>query len=155
MSKTLVAYFSASGITRSAANKLAKIANADLYEIKPVIPYTSADLDWTNKKSRSSVEMEDPSSRPEIAKPQVKIDNYDTIFIGFPIWWYVEPHIIDTFLESYDFKGKTLIPFATSGGTGIKGPQKSLKEHCPDANWKDGKLLNNGNVENWVKQLNI
>ena len=85
MSKTLVAYFSASGITRSAANKLAKIADADLYEIKPVIPYTSADLDWTNKKSRSSVEMEDPSSRPEIAKPQVKIDNYDTIFIGFPI----------------------------------------------------------------------
>ncbi|MBU5461059.1 flavodoxin [Anaerostipes sp. MSJ-23] len=139
MSKTLVAYFSASGITRSAANKLAKIADADLYEIKPVIPYTSADLDWTNKKSRSSVEMEDPSSRPEIAKPQVKIDNYDTIFIGFPIWWYVEPHIIDTFLESYDFKG----------------PQKSLKEHCPDANWKDGKLLNNGNFENWVKQLNI
>ena len=115
MSNVLVAYFSASGTTARAAQSLAKAAGADLYEIKPAVPYTAADLDWNNKQSRSSVEMNDPSSRPEIARRLDSLEEYDTVFLGFPIWWYVAPTIINTFLESYDFAGKTIIPFATSG----------------------------------------
>ena len=117
MSKKLVAYFSASGVTKKAAELLAKAAGADIYEITPKVPYTSADLNWMDKQSRSSVEMRDVSSRPEIADKNAKIENYDTIFLGFPIWWYVAPTIINTFLESYDFSGKTIVLFATSGGS--------------------------------------
>lgn len=149
-SKILVAYFSASGVTERAAKEIAAAVNGDLYEIAPVQPYTDADLDWTNKKSRSSLEMKDPSCRPAIAGIPVNTADYDTIFIGFPVWWYVEPRIVDTFLESCGFAGKTLIPFATSGGSGIAGAEKSLKEHCPAANWKKGKLVNSGGAA-WAK----
>ena len=125
MSKKLVAYFSASGTTKEAAERLAKAAGADLFEIKPTIPYTSADLNWMDKESRSSVEMNDPDSRPEIAETMPNMADYDTVFIGFPIWWYVAPHIIHTFVESYDFSGKTLVPFATSGGSAWEEPWTS------------------------------
>ena len=152
MKKTLVAYFSASGVTARVAKKMADAMDADLYEIRPVQPYTDADLDWTDKKSRSTAEMNDPACRPEIAGTVENIEQYDTVFIGFPIWWYVEPRIVDTFLESYDFSGKTLIPFATSGGSGIGGAEKSLREHCPKANWKQGRLVNSGAAA-WAKSV--
>ena len=152
MKKTLVAYFSASGVTERAAKEIAGAVDADLYEILPTQPYTDADLDWTDKKSRSTAEMNDPACRPEIAGTVENIEQYDTVFIGFPIWWYVEPRIVDTFLESYDFSGKTVIPFATSGGSGIGGAEKSLREHCPKANWKQGKLVNSGAAA-WAKSV--
>lgn len=142
MSKKLVAYFSASGVTKKAARRLAEAAGADLFEIRPAIAYTSADLNWTDKASRSTLEMNDPASRPEIAESLANMADYDTIFIGFPIWWYVAPRIIETFLESYDFSGKTLIPFATSGGSGLEKTMDVLKERCPDARWQDGRMLN-------------
>ena len=142
MSKKLVAYFSASGTTKKAAERLARAAGADLFEIKPVEPYTRADLNWMDKKSRSSVEMNDPSSRPEIAEKLANMVDYDTVFIGFPIWWYVAPHIINTFVESYDFTGKTLVPFATSGGSGMGNTVDELKKLCSNADWKTGKLVN-------------
>ena len=142
MSKKLVAYFSASGTTKEAAERLAKAAGADLFEIRPAIPYTSADLNWMDKKSRSSVEMNDPDSRPEIAETMPNMADYDTVFIGFPIWWYVAPHIIHTFLESYDFTGKTLVPFATSGGSGMGRTVDELRKLCPNVDWKAGKLVN-------------
>ena len=142
MSKKLVAYFSASGTTKTAAERLAKAAGADLFEIKPAIPYTSADLNWMDKKSRSSVEMNDPDSRPEIAETMPNMADYDTVFIGFPIWWYVAPHIIHTFLESYDFTGKTLVPFATSGGSGMGRTVDELRKLFPNADWKTGKVVN-------------
>ena len=144
MSKILVAYFSASGVTARAAQAIAAAVGGDLYEIAPAQPYTAADLDWTNKQSRSSLEMRDTACRPALAAAVENIQQYDTVFVGFPIWWYVEPRIVDTFLESYDFTGKTLIPFATSGGSGISGAEKSLREHCPKASWKQGKLVNSG-----------
>ena len=140
--KKLVAYFSASGVTKAAAERLAKAADADLFEIKPAVPYTRADLDWTNKKSRSSVEMSNPNSRPEIAEKVPNMGDYDIVFIGFPIWWYVAPTIINTFVESYDFSGKTLVPFATSGGSGMGKTVQELKKLCPGANWKPGKMIN-------------
>ena len=152
MKKTLVAYFSASGVTERAAKEIAGAVDADLYEILPAQPYTDADLDWTDKKSRSTAEMNDPACRPEIAGTVENMEQYDTVFIGFPIWWYVEPRIVDTFLESYDFSGKTVIPFATSGGSGIGGAEKSLREHCPKANWKQGKLVNSG-AGAWAKAV--
>ena len=142
MSKKLVAYFSASGTTKEAAERLAKAAGADLFEIKPTIPYTSADLNWMDKESRSSVEMNDPDSRPEIAETMPNMADYDTVFIGFPIWWYVAPHIIHTFVESYDFERKTLVPFATSGGSGMGKTVDELRKLCPNADWKAGKLVN-------------
>ena len=154
--KKLVAYFSASGVTKTAAEHLAKAAGADLFEIKPTVPYTRADLDWTNKKSRSSVEMSDPNSRPEIADKLSNMEDYDTVFIGFPIWWYVAPTIINTFIESYDFSGKTIIPFATSGGSGMGKTVEVLKPLCPNADWKKGKMLNRVSereLEEWVKGL--
>ena len=144
MAKTLVAYFSASGTTAHTAKEIAQAVDADLYEIRSAQPYTTADLDWNDKRSRSTVEMNDPACRPEIAGAVENMEQYDTIFVGFPIWWYVEPRIVDTFLESYDFSGKTVIPFATSGGSGISRAEKSLREHCPKANWKQGKLVNSG-----------
>lgn len=156
MSKKLVAYFSASGITKKAAERLAKAANADLFEIKPSVPYTRADLDWTNKKSRSSVEMNNPDSRPEIADRLSNMEDYDMVFIGFPIWWYVAPTIINTFLESYDFSGKIIVPFATSGGSGMGKTVEVLKPLCPTANWNSGKMVNSMSEEDltdWVKDL--
>lgn len=150
MNKTLVAYFSASGVTARAAHEIAEAVGADLYEICPAEPYTDADLNWTDKKSRSTVEMNDTACRPAIAEPVANMEQYDTVFLGFPIWWYVEPRIVDTFLESYDFSGKTVIPFATSGGSGIGKAEKSLQQHCPKASWKRGKLVNSGAAA-WAK----
>ncbi len=140
--KKLVAYFSASGVTEKTAQKLAKAVGADIFKIKPAVPYTHADLDWTNNKSRSSVEMSNPQSRPEIASYCENMDEYDTVYVGFPIWWYVAPTIIDTFLESYDFSGKTVIPFATSGGSGMGKTVDVLKKVCPNATWKAGGIVN-------------
>ena len=140
--KTLVAYFSATGITEGVAKKLAETAGADLYKIEPEQPYTSADLDWHNEQSRSSVEMKDKSSRPAIKGKVDDMARYDTIYVGFPIWWYTCPTIINTFMESYDFKGKTVIPFATSGGSTIDKACEDLRKAYPDANWKPGHLLN-------------
>lgn len=150
--KILVAYFSASGVTAKAAGKLAEVANADLYEIKPEVPYTSADLNWMDKKSRSSLEMNDKASRPAIADRVENMDEYDTIFVGFPIWWYVAPTIINTFLESYDFSGKTIIPFATSGGSGMGRTNESLKPSCPGATLMQGKMLNGRLSETELKK---
>lgn len=159
MSKILVAYFSASGVTEKAAQKLAAAAGADLYEIKPAIPYTQADLDWTNKKSRSSVEMNDPNSRPAIAGRVSGIEGYDTIFVGFPIWWYVAPTIINTFLESYDVTGKTIIPFATSGGSGMGNTNEKLMPSSRGATLLQAKMLNGKLSENelkeWLDELHI
>ncbi|MFP3043192.1 NAD(P)H-dependent oxidoreductase [Treponema primitia] len=143
MSRNLVAYFSASGVTSELAKTLAKAANADLYEIKPEILYTKADLDWRDSRSRSSIEMKDPSSRPALADKNANIAAYDVIFVGFPIWWYVAPTIINTFLESYDFSGKTIIPFATSGSSGLGKTKEKLQPSVSGtAIWKEGKLLN-------------
>lgn len=128
MKKTLVAYFSASGSTAQLAKTIAEVTGGDLFEIKPEQPYTSADLNWNEKKSRSSIEMSDPNSRPAIATTVKNMDEYDTVFVGFPIWWYVAPTIINTFLESYDFSGKTVIPFATSGGSGMGKTDSVLKK---------------------------
>ncbi|HIS25861.1 MAG TPA: NAD(P)H-dependent oxidoreductase [Candidatus Pullilachnospira intestinigallinarum] len=153
MSKTLVAYFSVSGVTARVAKEVADAAGADLYEIRPAQPYSPGDLDWRDKKSRSTMEMNDPACRPAIDGQVNGMEQYDTILIGFPIWWYVEPRIVDTFLDSYDFSGKTLIPFATSGGSGISKAQKSLQEHCPAANWKQGQLLNGSNAAGWAKEI--
>ncbi|MBP3775269.1 MAG: NAD(P)H-dependent oxidoreductase [Bacteroidaceae bacterium] len=153
MKKVLIVYFSASGVTKGAAEKLAAVAGADLYEIKPETPYTDADLDWRDKQSRSTVEMKDKSSRPAIVKDLQNSTDYDIIYIGFPIWWYTAPTIINTFLEAYDFKGKTVIPFATSGGSSIKKACEDLKATYPDINWREGKLLNNVSkkeVEEWI-----
>lgn len=159
MSKILVAYFSASGVTKNAAEKLAKAANADLFEIKPVRPYTDADLDWTDKKSRSTVEMNVLSSRPEIANKCENMGSYDVVFVGFPIWWYVEPRIIDTFLESYDFSEKTVIPFATSGGSGLGKTAENFKKILgANTAVKDGKLLTRASetvVSDWIKSLGL
>lgn len=159
MSKILVAFFSASGVTKNAAEKLANAANADLFEIKPVRPYTDADLNWMDKNSRSTVEMNDLSSRPEIAKKCENMGSYDVVFVGFPIWWYVEPRIIDTFLESYDFSEKTVIPFATSGGSGLGKTAENFKKLLgANATVKDGKLLTRASatdVSSWVKSLGL
>lgn len=143
MSKTLVANFSASGVTKKTAEKLAAAANADSFEIIPVQPYTDEDLDWTDKKSRSTIEMNDPSSRPAIAEKLENMGGYDIVFVGFPVWWYVEPRIIDTFLESYDFSGKTVVPFATSGGSGLgKTADNFRKILGKNVTVKNGRLLN-------------
>jgi flavodoxin len=143
MSKKLVAYFSASGVTRKVAEVLAEAADAELYEIKPQTPYTKADLDWQDRKSRSSIEIVDKSSRPAIADRDANVGAYDMVFVGFPIWWYVAPTIINTFLESYDFAGKTIVPFATSGSSGIGETAARLKGSVDvTANLLAGKMLN-------------
>lgn len=142
MKKKLVAYFSASGVTAKAAETLATAIGADLYKIEPAQPYSNADLDWTNKKSRSSVEMNDPDSRPAITGKVSNMQVYDIVFVGFLIWWYVAPTIINTFLESYDLSGKTIIPFATSGGSGIGRTNEKLLPSCPGATLLTGKMLN-------------
>lgn len=155
--KSLVAYFSCSGVTKKTAEQLSDMAGADLFEIRPEVPYTKADLDWMDKKSRSTVEMNDPSSRPAIADKVEHMEQYDTVYVGFPIWWYVAPTIINTFLESYDFSGKTVIPFATSGGSGMGKTEAVLHVLCPDGvNWKSGKMLNGydrAQMEAWVRTL--
>jgi len=160
MSKKLVAYFSASGVTAALAKTLAKAAGADLYEIKPKVLYTKADLNWNNKQSRSSVEMNDQAFRPVIADKDANIAAYDVVFVGFPIWWYVAPTIINTFLESYDFSGKTIVPFATSGGSGFgKTIEKLQPSVSGTATWKEGKLLNGRQSKDalilWVENLKL
>lgn len=155
-SKKLVACFSASGVTKAVAVRLAKAADADFFEIKPAVPYTRADLDWTNRKSRSSLEMNDPASRPALVEQLPSMDAYDTVLLGFPIWWYAAPSIIHTFLESYDFSGKTILPFATSGGSTMEKAEEKLKALYPDVNWVQGKVLNHvtdQELENWLKDF--
>ena len=142
MSKKLVAFFSASGVTAQAARSLADAAGADLYEIKPAVPYTNADLDWMNKKSRSSIEMNDKASRPAIADTNAHVADYDVAFVGFPIWWYIAPTIINTFLERYDFSGKKIVLFATSGGSGFGKAVSNLQPSAPNAKIIEGKVLN-------------
>ena len=137
--KTLVAYFSASGTTAKVAKKMAEAIGADLFEIKPETPYTGADLNWQNKNSRSSVEMNDRSSRPAIAVKVADMPQYDVVFVGFPVWWYREPSIIDTFMESYDFAGKTVIPFATSGGSGLGDSAANMQKLAKGAKVVNGK----------------
>lgn len=139
--KKLIAYFSVTGTTEDLAKRLSKLSGYDLFEIEPEIPYTSSDLDWTNKSSRSSLEMEDKNSRPKIKNKIKNIDEYDTIFVGFPIWWYIAPTIINTFLEQYNLTGKTIVPFATSGGSGMGRTNDYLKQSCPGAKLVEGKRL--------------
>lgn len=156
MKKRLVAYFSASGVTKKVAEMIAKADDCDLYEITPKVPYTTADLNWMDKKSRSSVEMSDKSIRPEIAGADLDVSAYDEILIGFPIWWYVAPTIINTFLESHDFTGKKIILFATSGGSGFGNTVKELQPSAPGAEIVEGKLLNRATqqtVTDWVDTL--
>ncbi len=140
--KTLVAYFSATGTTKKVATELAAVVNADLHEIKPAQAYTNADLNWHDKKSRSSVEMADKKSRPAITDKLTNMSDYQTIYVGFPIWWYTAPTIINTFFESYDFKGKTVYLYATSGGSTIDKSVSDLKAAYPEINIKSGRLLN-------------
>ena len=156
MSKRLVAYFSASGVTKRAAEMVAEAAGADLYEITPKVRYTDADLNWMDKKSRSSVEMSDKKIRPEIITGDIDVAPYDEILIGFPIWWYVAPTIINTFLESYDFSGKKIVLFATSGGSGFGNTVRELQPSAPNAQFVEGKLLNGAtkqSVSKWVETL--
>lgn len=151
MGKILVAYFSATGVTEELAEKLASATGADLHEIKPKTEYTSADLDWTDKDSRSSIEMKDKSFRPEIIGSVANMDSYDTIFVAFPIWWYVAPTIVNTFLESYDLQGKTIIPVATSGGSGMGNTNKELAVSCKGAVLKEGKIFSKSVSESDLK----
>ncbi len=157
MGNVLVAYFSASGVTAGVAKKLADAASADLYEIAPEQVYTKADLNWMDKESRSSVEMNDRSARPAIATKVENMDQYDTVFVGFPVWWYREPSIIDTFMEAYDFSGKKVVPFCTSGSSGIGDTYKNLQELAPGATVVEGKRLAKGVSESdlsaWVKEF--
>ena len=157
MGNVLVAFFSASGVTEGVAKKLADAAGADLYEIVPEQVYTKADLNWMDKESRSSVEMNDRSARPAIATKVENMDQYDTVFVGFPVWWYREPSIIDTFMEAYDFSGKTVVPFCTSGSSGIGDTYKNLQELAPGATVVEGKRLASGVSESdlsaWVKEF--
>ena len=153
-SKVLVAYFSATGTTKAAAQQLAEVTGGTLHEIKPEQPYTDADLNWRDKQSRSSLEMKDKSSRPAITGKLDNMKKYEVIYVGFPIWWNTCPTIINTFMEAYDFKDKTVIPFATSGGSSIKQSCEDLKKAYPSLNWKEGKLLNRASkkeIEDWVK----
>jgi len=155
-SKTLVAYFSATGTTMEAATKLAKAADADLHEIVPAIPYTAADLNWNDQNSRSSIEMKDKSSRPAIANKVENMAQYDTVFVGYPVWWYIAPTIINTFLEQYDLTGKTVVPFFTSGGSGAGETMRYLKPSAPGANWVEPKNLNylgEAEMKSWVESL--
>ncbi len=155
MSKTLVAYFSASGVTAKVAAKLAKATGGNLFEIRPEVPYTRADLNYMSKKSRSSIEMNDPSCRPAIASKVEDMGQYDTVFVGFPVWWYREPSIIDTFMEAYDFTGKTVVPFCTSGGSGLGSSGDNLQKLAPGAKVVAGRRLSGRVSEeelaNWAK----
>ena len=151
-SKTLVTYFSASGVTAKAASSLAAAIGADLYEIKPAVPYTNKDLNWQDKHSRSSLEMNDPSARPKLADRKFSPAAYDRIFLGFPIWWYTAPRVIQTFLESRDFTGKTIILFATSGGSGLGRTAKDMAPSCPGAVIRDGQIIRRGTSQEELKR---
>lgn len=154
--KALVAYFSASGVTAKLAKRLADVIGADTFEIKPAVPYSAADLDWTDSRSRSSVEMKNKSFRPQIDET-VDVSAYDTVFVGFPIWWYVAPTIVNTFLESCDLEGKTVIPFATSGGSGMGNTVKELAPSCKGAVVREGKRFKasaqESELREWVKTV--
>jgi len=154
--KTLVAYFSATGTTEAVAKDLAEVTGGTLYEIKPEVKYTAADLDWRDKASRSSVEMQDKSSRPAIVKDLKDADSYDVVYLGFPVWWYTAPTIINTFLETYDFSGKTVIFFATSGGSSIDKANQDFGTQYLKINWMAGKTLNGATeseIKDWVNGL--
>ena len=156
MSKTLVAYFSASSVTKKVAEKVAAAAKADLFEIAPEIPYTKADLDWMDKKSRSTIEMQDPSSRPAVKGTVSNMAGYDMVIIGFPIWWYTAPTIIKTFLEAHDLSGKKIALFATSGGSGFGNTTKDLQPSAPAAEFVSEKLLNRASdstIQGWIGEL--
>lgn len=159
MSRKLVAYFSASGVTAKVAETLSEAIGADLYEIEPEVIYTKADLDWMDKQSRSTIEMNDPASRPAIREMRDNMDDYDTVFVGFPIWWYVAPTIINTFLESYDLTGKTIIPFATSGGSGMGKTNEKLQPSCPNSKLIEGKVFkksaSKSELAAWVDGLKL
>lgn len=160
MQKVLVAYFSCSGVTKKLAQTLAGVVKGDLYEITPAHPYTAADLNWQDKNSRSSVEMRDKSSRPAISGRVKDFAQYDTVFVGFPIWWYVAPTIINTFLESEDFSGKTVIPFATSGGSGVGDTDKFLHPSCSEQTaWRPAKRFagsaSPAELQKWVEGLKL
>ena len=154
--KPLVVYFSATGTTAKAARTIAEVTGGTLYEIVPQQAYTSDDLDWNDKQSRSSVEMNNPQARPALKDTKADVASHDVIFIGYPIWWDQAPRIINTFIESYDLKGKTLVPFATSGGSGIGNSVKELRKAYPDLEWQEGKLLNRSNrnaIQNWISNI--
>ena len=157
MAKTLVAYFSASGTTAKVAKDLAEATGADLFEIAPAQPYTRADLNWQDKKSRTTIEMNDEACRPAIVDTAIDMAAYDAVFVGFPVWWYVEPRIIDTFLEAYDFSGKTVVPFATSGGSGLGQAPRRMQSLAPSAKVLDGRMLNGrpskNELANWANSL--
>ena len=158
MSKNLVAYFSCTGTTKGLAEKLVKVTRGDLFEIKPKEEYTASDLNWRDKSSRSSLEMNDKNSRPEILNKVDNMEDYDTVFLGFPIWWYTAPRIINTFLESYDFSNKKIIVFCTSGGSGIGNTISDLKPSCSnDVKWLEGKRfpsnVSTSELEDWVNSL--
>ena len=162
MKKTLVVYFSASGVTARAAKEVAAAVGADLYEIRPEQPYTASDLDWMDKRSRSTLEMNDPACRPAIAEPVEQMEQYDTVFVGFPVWWYVEPRIVDTFLESYDFTGKTLIPFNTSASGGFGRSLSGIEESAAGAEILEGFTVTSDQVEGaqedvsaWISGLGL
>ncbi|MCF0106630.1 MAG: NAD(P)H-dependent oxidoreductase [Holdemanella sp.] len=159
MKKILVAYFSATQSTKKLATTLASVTDADIYEIKPEIPYTKKDLNWMDTNSRSSIEMKNKTYRPSIIGKVDTMDTYDTIFIGFPIWWYVAPTIINTFLEQYNLNGKTIIPFATSGGSGMGNTNKELKDSCKGAILLEGKVFKSNTREEalkkWIEQNKI
>ena len=160
MSKTLVAYFSAEGNTKVLAKTISDVVKGDIFEIAPTEKYTSADLNWQNKSSRSSVEMQDKASRPTIVDKVENMEQYDTVFVGFPIWWYEAPRIVQTFLESYDFSGKTVVTFATSGGSGMGKTDSILQKSCSaSTKWVNGKVLrahaDSKTVENWINSLNL
>jgi flavodoxin len=159
MSKVLVAYFSASGVTAELAERLANAIGADLHEIKPETPYTEADLNWMDKKSRSSIEMSDKSFRPAVADKVEDMQKYDVIFTAFPIWWYVAPTIINTFLEQYDLSGKTIIPVATSGSSGMGNTNKELEPSCPGAVLKEGRRFaadaSEGELKDWAAGFDL
>lgn len=158
MKKSLVAYFSASGATKKVAEKLNEVVKGDLFEILPEQPYTSEDLNWTNPKSRSSVEMENKSFRPAVKRKVENMEQYDVIYVGFPIWWYIAPTIINTFLEQYDLEGKTIIPFATSGMSGMGETNKYLRPSCKGADLKNGNRfpanISTAQLNSWVKKVN-
>ena len=159
MSRKLVAFFSASGVTAKLAEQLSEAIGADLFEIEPAQRYTKADLNWMDKQSRSTIEMKDPASRPAIARKRDNMGEYDVVFVGFPIWWYVAPHIINSFLESYDFAGKTIVPFATSGGSDMGKTNEALTPSCPGAKLVEGKVLNGKQtvekLNAWVDSLKL
>lgn len=156
MKRILVAYFSAGGVTAKVAGDMAKAVGADLFEISPERPYTAADLDWTDKKSRSTLEMSDPNCRPAMAA-KADVSGYDVILVGFPVWWYREPSIIDTFMESEDFSGKTVVPFCTSGGSGLGDSAKNIRALAPGANVREGRRFSSSisaqELKKWVEQF--